>query len=73
MEIHHDYKPKTAFATGKGRWQFNIIPFGLCNAASTFERLLEAVLQGMNGESCLLYLDDVIILERSFDEHLKDL
>ena len=33
-------KPKTAFSFGQGLWQFNVMPFGLCNAPGCFERLL---------------------------------
>ena len=38
------------------------MPFGLCNAPSIFKRLMETVLQGLQWSSCLVYLDDVVIL-----------
>jgi hypothetical protein len=62
-------KEKTAFSTGQGLWQFTVMPFGLCNAPATFERLMEIVLRGLTYESCLVYLDDVIVIGRTFQEH----
>ncbi|CAK1604350.1 unnamed protein product [Parnassius mnemosyne] len=49
------------------------MPFGLCNAPATFERLMELVLTGLIGDSCLVYLDDIIIVGRTFEEHLQNL
>ncbi|GBM71337.1 Retrovirus-related Pol polyprotein from transposon 297 [Araneus ventricosus] len=49
------------------------MPFGLCNAAATFERLMETVLRGLSSEACLVYLDDIIIVGRTFEEHLSNL
>lgn len=69
VEMNRNSKHKTAFSIGNGLWQFNVMPFGLCNAPATFERLMESVLRGLNWETCLVYLDDVIIFGRTFDEH----
>ena len=52
-------KPKTAFATRAGQFQFTRIPFGLNSAPSTFQRMIEIVLSGLNLITCLCYLDDV--------------
>ncbi|GFX29993.1 retrovirus-related Pol polyprotein from transposon 297 [Trichonephila clavipes] len=49
------------------------MPFGLCNAPATFERLMETVLKGLTFEACLIYLDDVIIGGRTFEEHLQNI
>lgn len=73
VELDPKDKEKTAFSTGKGLWQFKVMPFGLCNAPATFERLMELVLAGLIGDACLVYLDDIIIVGRTFDEHLKNL
>jgi hypothetical protein len=48
--------------------------FGLKGAPATFERVMETVLAGMQWDICLIYLDDVIVLVRSFEDmvtHLK--
>jgi hypothetical protein len=44
------------------------MPFGLKGAAATFERLMETVLAGLQWDICLIYLDDVIVLGRSFED-----
>ncbi|GBL74066.1 Retrovirus-related Pol polyprotein from transposon 297 [Araneus ventricosus] len=49
------------------------MPFGLCNASATFERLMETVLRGLTSEACLVYLDDIIIVGRTFEEHLNNI
>ena len=53
-------KHKAAFVTNEGLFQFRVMPFGLCNAPATFERLMDHVLCGMRWSQCLVYLDDVI-------------
>ena len=73
VEIHPDDKEKTAFSTGEGLWQFTVMPFGLCNAPATFERLMEQILNGLNWRTCLVYLDDIIVTGKTFDEHLDNL
>ena len=73
VELEESAKEKTAFSYGKGLWQFNVMPFGQCNAPATFERLVESVLAHMPWETCLVYLDDIIVLGNSFDEHLDNL
>ncbi len=42
------------------------MPFRLCNAPATFERLLELILKDLNWEVCLIYLDDIIVYTASF-------
>ena len=65
---------KTAFSVaGHGHWQFKVMPFGLCNAPATFERLMEHVLAGLSGKICLVYLDDVIVYGSSFFDQMENL
>jgi hypothetical protein len=65
VDLHSDAKEKTAFSTGQGLWQFTVMPFGLCNAAATFGRLMDTVLRGLTYESCLVCLDNVIVIPRA--------
>ncbi|GFV56655.1 hypothetical protein TNCV_4283181 [Trichonephila clavipes] len=73
VELHPDDKEKTAITTGQGLWQFKVMPFGLCKASATSECLMETVLGGLSYEACLVYLDDIIIVGRSFEEYLKNI
>ena len=72
-EIQPDDREKTAFITGQGLRQFKIMPFGLCKAPSTFERLMETLLGGLSYKACLVYLDDIIIVRRTFEDHLSNI
>ena len=63
-------KRKAAFVTNEGLFQFRVMPFGLCNAPATFERLMDRVLCGMPWSRCLVYLDHVISLGGSVTEAL---
>ena len=55
-------KEITAFSIRKGHFEFNVLPFGLSNAALTFQCLMDYVLCSLHWSQCLVYLDDVIIL-----------
>ena len=66
-------KHKTAFITRQGLFQFCKMPFGLCNAPATFERLMELTLSGLTWKCCLVYLDDIIVYGRTFDKALVNL
>lgn len=63
-------KLKTAFCTPFGLFEFNRMPFGLCNAPGTFQRLMECMF-GVHCQTLLLYLDDIIVFSSSVEEHLK--
>ena len=82
LDMYSDYwqvamdpedKDKTAFCTRQGLFQWKVMPFGLCNAPATFERLMEFVLSGLNWRCCLIHLDDIIVFGRDFDEALSNL
>ena len=64
---------KTSFITRRGTFAFRVMPFGLCNAPATFQRLMDCVMKGLNYEVCLVYLDDIILFSATIDEHLARL
>ena len=67
-------KEKTAFRTSSWQlYEFNQVPFGLCNAPATFSRLMDRVLSGLHWETCLFYLDDIIVFSSTWEEHLARL
>ena len=73
MGVHPDDRHKTAFTSHRGLFEFHVLSFGLCNAPATFERLMEFVLAGLIGNSCLVYLDDIVIFSHTFGDHLAHL
>ena len=70
VEMNEADKEKTAFITHKGLYEFNVMPFGLCNAPETFQRLMNFVLQDFLGKFVAVYLDDIIIYSRTFEQHI---
>ena len=64
---------KTVFTTHSGLYEFRVMPFGLCNAPATFQRLMETVLAGLTCDCCMVYLDDILVIGRTFSEHIQNL
>ncbi|KMQ85388.1 reverse ribonuclease integrase, partial [Lasius niger] len=65
-------RPITAFTIpGRGLFQFTVMPFGLHSAPATFQQLLDTILGPALEPHVFVYLDDIIILSRTFDEHLE--
>src|SRR5438045_9626760 len=70
VEMNEADKEKTAFIMHKGLYEFNVMPFGLCNAPGTFQRLMNFVLQDFLGKFVAVYLDDIIIYSSSFEHNI---
>ena len=70
IPLHPEDRQKTAFITADGLYQFKVLPFGLTNAPSTFQRTMEVVLAGLKWTVCLIYIDDVVVFAPTFEEHL---
>ena len=66
-------KEKMVFVCREGLFEFETMPFDLCNATSMFQRLMDVVLGNLLWECALVYVDDVNVYSASFDKHLVDL
>lgn len=73
VAMNPDDAPKTAFTCTSGLFQFRVLPFGVCNGPPTFQRLMEHVLSGLQWKICLLYLDDIIVFSKTFEQHVEQL
>ncbi|XP_068213448.1 uncharacterized protein [Palaemon carinicauda] len=61
----------SAFVTGYGLFECKVMPFGMKNAAATFQRLMNYITQNLEG--CVVYIDDLIIYSDDWKTHLKRL
>ena len=61
-----------AFITPFGKWEFNMVPFGLAQAPAYFQALISEVLKGLS-HFAIVYLADIIIFSQTKEEHLKHL
>ena len=73
VEMREKDIPKTAFTTENGHYEFIRMPFGLKNAPSTLQKCVDSILKGLINKICLVYLDDIIILGKSFEDRVKNI
>lgn len=72
IPLERSSRPKTAFQVhGKGLFQFKVMPFGLCNAAQSMQRLMDAVLGPELEKYVFVYLDDIVVATPTFELHLQ--
>ena len=72
IRVQAESQEKTAFTTFDGLYEFKVMPFGLCNAPSTFQRLMQRTLRGMS-HFCNAYIDDVLVFSDTVEEHIEHL
>ena len=72
VPMAEESKQFTAFMLGSmALFKSDRMPFGLCNAPATFQRLMQNCLGELNLMYCLIYLDDVIVYSKTPEEHLQ--
>ena len=71
--IHEADVHKTAFTTHMGHYQRRVLPMGLSNSPSTFQRLMNTVFEPYLGKFVFIYLDDILVASNTPEEHLKHL
>lgn len=72
IEVEENDREKTAFSVDNGHYEFRRMPFGLKNAPSTFQRLVDNILrENVAKIQCMVYMDDIIVFSNGLEEHIK--
>lgn len=73
LELTEEAKPKTAFVTPDGQWEFNRMPFGLANAPAVFQRTVNKALGQLRFKTAVAYMDDVLVPSKTVEEGIEKL
>ena len=68
-----DDQEKTAFVTPVGNYHYKVMPFGLKNAGSTYQRMMTRMFEPLLGKNMEIYIDDMVVKSKRTSEHLEDL
>ena len=68
-----DDQEKTTFVTHIGNYHYKVMPFGLKNAGSTYQRMMTRMFESLLGKNIEIYIDDMVVKSKMVSEHLGDL
>ena len=68
-----DDQEKTAFVTPIKNYHYKVMPFGLKNARSTYQRMMTKMFESLLGKNIEIYIDDIVVKSKRVSEHLGDL
>ena len=68
-----EFTREDGFVMNCGLYEFLVMPFGTVNAPFTFQHLMEQVISLLVPEKCLTYMDDILVVGKTFAEHLNNL
>ena len=72
LPLREKDRHKSAFMTPQGLFEFTRVPMGMKGSAAACQRIMNAVLHGLSWKIALVYIDDIIVFSKSFDDHLAD-
>ncbi|GBG76944.1 hypothetical protein CBR_g23158 [Chara braunii] len=73
IRVATEDKPKTAFRSRFGHYEFTVMPFDLTNAPATFQTAMNDIFRDILEEYVLLYLDNILVYSRTLEDHLRHL
>ena len=68
-----DDQKKTSFVTPVGNYHYKVIPFGLKNAGSTYQKMMTKMFEAQMGKNIEVYIDDMVVKSKMESEHIWDL
>ena len=73
MSLALDDQEKASFVTPIGNYHYNVMPFGLKNAGSTYQRMMTKMFKAQMGKNIEVYIDDMVVKSKIVSEHVADL